>query len=619
MRPGRDAIEGRPGEIVGICSGQKSETATLIAHVRNQMTGDVSAFRPVAFHVCNSTAIRCGFQCGSNATPVQDQCISNAPGARRRILQLETATGWTGETACALQAALRMSNVNFAAYLGVSTRTVADWHEDPKTRPRPDTQQLLDTALTRADAETKSRFATLCGEPPSTGGGKQSGAPADEQARAAAERRLATDPNIGQALTRLDDLAGWELGTARSQVALRLTKLDRRHLLDRADRRSRIGQPAIAAALAAYYRDPAESYGRYGIRLPGGTITTSLLTHPGWLDLECPLSAGRDSLTFTSAGSDQPAQLDASAAEAAAQRLAETLTAGTRFTESSLYRLTSVDAAKGEIGGTLGLSRFTSYALTLDLLEGELTDALAADVATRPGSLPLRDRYLPDTASVLDLSSRLCAGGALALCAFARPVSRYRGPADYVLLVQERSGNVINAAHRLAVIPKGFHQPMTDYRSDAKIAATLLREMEEELFGREEIDNTMTRQSAADPMHESRLSEPMRWLLAENPDALRVECTGFGLNLVSGNYEFASLVVVESEDFWTRYGDRIEANWESSALRQFSSLDAESLAELMAEDTWSNEGLFALAQGLRRLGQIGGDRAKVPDIEWTVS
>ena len=236
-----------------------------------------------------------------------------------------------------------------------------------------------------------------------------------------------------------------------------------------------------------------------------------------------------------------------------------------------------------------------------------------------PGSLPLRDRYLPDVASVLDVSGRLCAGGALALCAFARPATFYRDRADYVLLVQERSGNVINAARRLAVIPKGFHQPMTDYRSDAEIAATLLREMEEELFGREEIDNTVNEQSAADPMHPSRLSEPMRWLLTENPGALRVECTGFGLNLVSGNYEFACLVVVESDDFWSRYGGQIEANWESSALRQYSSLDSESLAELVTEDTWSNEGLFALTQGLRRLKQIGGDRVRVPDIEWTVS
>lgn len=533
---------------------------------------------------------------------------------------METTTGWTGETACVLQAALRMSNETFARYVQVSPRAVAGWHENPEGRPKPGSQRLLDSALARADAADRDRFAVLCGQPAlHASGAAEPGAPEDDKARTAAEHRLDADPNIGHALARLDDLAGWEPGTARSQVAAQLYQLDRRSLLDRADRRSRIGQPAISDALARYYSDMPAGYGRYGGRLPGGTITTSVLTHPDWLDLECPLTSGNDRLTFTRAGNDHAAALDSTAAAAAAQRLAETLAAGTRFTESTLYRLAGIDIAPGKISGTLGLSRFTSYALTLDLLEGELDDALTAGIPTAPGSLPLRDRYLPDVASVLDVSGRLCAGGALALCAFARPSTYYRDRADYVLLVQERSGNVINAARRLSVIPKGFHQPMTDYRSDARIAATLLREMEEELFGREEIDNTLTTQNAADPMHASRLSHPMRWLLIDNPAALRVECTGFGLNLVSGNCEFACLVVVESDEFWSRYGGQIEANWESSALRQYSSLDRESLAELITEDTWSNEGLFALTQGLRRLKQIGGDRVRVPDIEWTVS
>jgi hypothetical protein len=551
---------------------------------------------------------------------MQNQCISNASGNRWRLPQLDTATGWTGETACALQAALRMSNQTFARHLQLSLRTVAGWHEKPEGHPQPQSQQRLDAALARADSAVRQRFALLCGDPAqSAGAAAESVVPAEDATRVAAEHRLAADPNIGQALTRLDDLAGWEPGTARSRVAARLTQLDRRHLLDRADRRSRIGQPTIAGALADYYSSMTEGFGRYGARFPGGRVTTSVLTHPDWLDLECSLTSGYDLLAFTRADHDRAAALDTTGAEAAAQRLAETLTAGTRFTESTLYRLTNVDIAPGKLGGTFGLSRFTSYALTLDLLEGELDDALAAGVSPVPGSLPLRDRYLPDVTSVLDVSGRLCAGGALALCAFARPATFYRDPADYVLLVQERSGNVINAARRLAVIPKGFHQPMTDYRSDARIAATLLREMEEELFGREEIDNTLNAQSAADPMHPSRLSGPMRWLLVENPGALRVECTGFGLNLVSGNFEFACLLVVESDEFWSRYGGQVEANWESSALRQYSSLDGESLAELVTEDTWSNEGLFALTQGLRRLKQIGGDRARVPDIEWTVS
>ena len=249
-----------------------------------------------------------------------------------------------------------------------------------------------------------------------------------------------------------------------------------------------------------------------------------------------------------------------------------------------LYRLTGLSAGKGEIGGSLGITQFASYALTLDLLEGELSDALTAGIPPEPGSLPLRDRYLPDLASVLGVAGRLCAGGALALCAFARPADPYRGPADYALLVQERSGSVVNAARQLAVIPKGFHQPLTDFRGDARIAATLRREMEEELFGREDIDNTVNEQHAADPMHPARLSAPMRWLLKENPGALRMECTGFGLNLVSGNFEFACLVVVDSDEFWSRFGGQVEASWESSSLRQYSSLDGGSLAALACDD-----------------------------------
>jgi hypothetical protein len=205
-------------------------------------------------------------------------------------------------------------------------------------RPKPESQRLLDAAFTQADPSVRDRFAALCGEPvPTTSNGTESQAPAIDQTHAAAELRLVADPNIGQALTRLDDLAGWEPGTGRRQVAMRLTQLDRRDLLDRADRRSRIGQPAIAKALADYYPDASEGYGRYGVRLPGGSVTTSVLTHPDWLDLECPLTAGNDRLTFTRADTDRAPALDPTAAATAAQRLAETLAAGTRFTESTLY------------------------------------------------------------------------------------------------------------------------------------------------------------------------------------------------------------------------------------------------------------------------------------------
>jgi hypothetical protein len=529
---------------------------------------------------------------------------------------MEMVAGWTGSNACALQAALRLSNEAFADRLGIAVRTVAAWHQKPALRPRPEMQQLLDTALAQAPASVRERFTVLAGVP-GHAGQNQPGT-GDDDAAADAEHRLITDPNISTALSQLDQLAGWEPGTARRHVAARVAQMDRRYLLDRASRRKRIGQHRVAQALGEYYRDHATGFGRYGARAgQGGEVVTSVLTHPDWLDLDCLLTAGHDRFTLAAATAGRDVSLDGEAADAAAQRLAETLAANTRFVDAPLYRLVDLSIEKGQIGGSLAITRFAAYALTLDLLEGELADALTAGIAPRPGSLPLRDRYLPDLASVLDVAGRLCAGGALALCAFARPPSLYRGRADYVLLVQERSGNVINAAGQLAVIPKGFHQPMADFRNDAKIAATLLREMEEELFGRDDIDSTLGEQHAADPMHPARLSEPMRWL-TDNPGALRMECTGFGLNLVSGNFEFACLIVIDSDDFWSSYGGQVEANWESSALRQYSSLDGEGLAALAGDDAWSNEGLFTFMQGLRRLGQIGADRVDIPAVEWEV-
>ena len=121
---------------------------------------------------------------------------------------MDLVTGWTGRAACALQAALRMSNESFAEHLGIGVRTVAAWHQKPGLRPRPEMQQILDEALARAPATAGERFAILTGEP-----ARAANARHDEDAAAAdAEHRLITDQNISGALSRLDQLAAWEPG-----------------------------------------------------------------------------------------------------------------------------------------------------------------------------------------------------------------------------------------------------------------------------------------------------------------------------------------------------------------------------------------------------------------------
>ncbi|WP_148309559.1 transcriptional regulator [Kutzneria albida] len=330
--------------------------------------------------------------------------------------------------------------------------------------------------------------------------------------------------DLGAAFEWLDERGGWSSGTAQRKVEALLGGAGAFH--DQQVRRAKVSRSQLVGALAEYYVDQVPGHGFYGVRCGSRDVVTSILAKPSWLDLARPLGEG-DQLTLVPATSGGP-EVDL---PAAVRRLAEAAALGVRMTNAQLYRLVDLDAQPGKITGSMGVTRFVEYALTMDLLESELVDS----IATASSALRLRDRYLPDLASVLDVSNRLCVGGVLALCAIARPADPYRGAADYALLVQERSGHVLNATGRLAVIPKGFHEPMTDVRAEVQIGSTLLREMEEELFGRGEVDSTAGVRRAAAPMHPARVSEPMRWLL-ERADRLRMECTGFGLNLVSGNY-----------------------------------------------------------------------------------
>lgn len=421
---------------------------------------------------------------------------------------------------------------------------------------------------------------------------------------------------IGQQLDevpgRFKDVVGWLPDSARQRVATQLERLDLGRARDRGAMLRNVGRSQFAHALAEYYAEDVTPYRPYCVTVGGRRVVTSVLTQPAWSALAISLELDTDRVELVDAELDSVGQIEHVEREAV-ERLAEAAALGVRMTDKPLYRLLDVDVRGGIVAGSVGLAPFGVYAMTMNLLEDELAAALATGRPSLRGDLPLRDRHLPDVADVLDLQNRLCAGGVAALCAIARPPGAYGGPADYALLVQVRSGQVVNGAGRLAVIPKGFHEPLNDVRADSPIGATLRREMEEELFGRVEVDSTIGTGRAAAPMHPERLSDPMRWLM-DAPGRLRTECTGFGLNLVTGNYEFAGLVVIEDEAFWPRFGGHIESNWESAGLRLYSSLDAQLISKLILDESWSNEGLFAFLQGLRRLQEIGGGRVNLPEI-----
>jgi transcriptional regulator with XRE-family HTH domain len=376
----------------------------------------------------------------------------------------------------------------------------------------------------------------------------------------------------------------------------------------------RVTREQVVTALAQYYRTLPTDCTFYNVQVDGMTMPTTVLVRPGWLSTRIPLGAEAERFQYVSPSLAPipPPHSDGDALTAAINRLATVELSGTVLTNDPLYRLLRVAVEPAGLDASVTSMSFADYALTMDLLESELIETLAeengaASPRARPRRLPLRDAYLPSVMHALDMERRICAGGPVALLAAARPANAIgRKQPDYALLVQERSPRVLNAVGKLAVIPKAFHQPTVEPAAEAHVSTSLLRELEEELLGREELGDLFSSDfRKVDPFHTDLLSAPLRWLLErKDSDAYRTECVGFGINLLSGNYEFACLVMIDDEEWWGRFGGQLQANWEVERIRLYSSRETVSLRDLMRDPQWSNEGLFAFSEGLRRLAEL---------------
>jgi hypothetical protein len=398
----------------------------------------------------------------------------------------------------------------------------------------------------------------------------------------------------------------------------------------RAYTRSHLTRDQLVAALEQYYAASShENCGLYRAHVGGRTLLTSLLTKPGWLQTRVPLGTPAEHFRFIppAAAPIPTSPLEGELLDAAIDRLAQAELLTTVLVDNPIYQLLKVAIEPARLLATVTLINFATYALTMDLLEAELVDTLAditghiATTTRKAGRLhlPLRNAYLASVSHALDFERRICAGGPVVLLAAARPRGRTgRRPPDYALLVQERSPRVLNVVGRLAVIPKAFHGPIVEPSAEADLSTSVHRELEEELLGRDELGNVFDQGlRKVDPFHTDLLSEPLRWLLDhQDPSAYRLECVGFGVNLLTGNYEFPCLMVINDEEWWARFGGQIEANWEIRRVRLYSSRDAAGLQDLMHDPRWSNEGLFAFIEGLRRLAELDtASRVTVPEID----
>jgi hypothetical protein len=362
----------------------------------------------------------------------------------------------------------------------------------------------------------------------------------------------------------------------------------------------------LVEAVTAYYGDPA---GLYRAKVDSVAVELSILSEPRWVGQSIPLGTVAEHCELADTQSDVDVHLNDHHVDVAIERLAAAETDGTMLANNPLYRLTGLEISAAGLNAQFSCSDFATYALTSDLLEAELATAAtarssgAASVAT-----PLRAMWLPSAQAALAFDRRVCVGGPVCLVAVCFG-------AGYYLLIQERSSKVLNGIGTIAVIPKAFHQPTVDAFDETSLSLTVEREMEEELLGRIDLEllGPHTGRRAA-PMHPQNASSPMRWLHGHR-DAWRMECTGFGVNLVTGNFEFACLIAVHDPKWWADYGHLLAANWEASHLKRYSSVDCNGLRRLINDSRWSNEALFAFIEGLRRLAEVDPERVESPVLE----
>lgn len=100
-------------------------------------------------------------------------------------------------------------------------------------------------------------------------------------------------------------------------------------------------------------------------------------------------------------------------------------------------------------------------------------------------------------------------------------------PADFRLLMQQRSSRVLNVAGKLAVNPKGFHQHLTSAIDEVQFGTTLSRELAQEVFGRSDFDESEGRSPLPlNPHHGSRLTPRCSGSLSTMPSTWSALASG---------------------------------------------------------------------------------------------
>jgi transcriptional regulator with XRE-family HTH domain len=239
-----------------------------------------------------------------------------------------------------------------AAILNVDRSTVIRW-EAGEHAPQP----YLRPRLARVLGRTSAQLSELIDDVPI-----RPGAPNEADSSIV---------DVDAALSWIDLHSGASPGSSGRKLSQRLKALDKRALQDRNGQRAKVGRRDVAQALSTYYHGTLPPY---RVRVDGHVVSTSILCQADWQNLGIPLDPN-DRLNLSRSATSISTEIDDVAATHAVRRVAEFIALHVRLTDDPIYRLLDLDVRGGILVGEVGLAPFVEYALTADLLEGELLDA----------------------------------------------------------------------------------------------------------------------------------------------------------------------------------------------------------------------------------------------------
>jgi len=357
-----------------------------------------------------------------------------------------------------------------------------------------------------------------------------------------------------------------------------------------------------------------EGLNQYSFSVGNTRVNTAIATKPEWTGLNIPLD-GKHMVSHL-VHNDGPI-IDVPE-ELVLQLLSSVVDRKVRLWENPIYRLLNVDFQQDRINASfVEEDSFIRHRFSYGLVIEELNNALykkkcsiKSVLSDADRFLPLRKTVLPDAASLINFSQRICVGGIAMVFAISRPEPDH----DFVFPIQQRSKTVADGPGMYTIVPRGHHQSMRDAAKEVAPSVSAYREIFEELFRGKEVEKDCTRLQ-----HDWFCSEEpaMKWFY-DNPESFDLECTCFGIDMVSGNYQFGMLLVIHKESIYKQCASKMDENWESAKgnTKFVSSKDQVWLAKLIKKPNWTGEGLITLIEGLKRLSAMDPQRVKMPSFRF---